>query len=298
MRRGWGQSLAKAENPDAANAAGTSHLIPSSGEAKGYTVAMTPHEALAEGRLAEAIGLQEAAVAASPHDPAARRLLVDLLALAGRFDDALEHLAPIHSDDPGWPEVERNYHRLFRAERRRSVEGRKPTILPEPAPKHALRRWLAMKAIRQARPAQAVRAVDAADAVSPELRGFINGQEFEGLRDADERFASVLEVFLGGEYFWFAWEAVRKVTLASPTVLLDQLYRPATITMKNGTEHAVHLPLMYPGSHRAGDVFALGMETDFVCPDGGPTRCVGGKLLLVGDEADFPLTDCRMIELK
>lgn len=263
-----------------------------------YTVHMTPHEALANGRLAEAVSLQEAAVAARPDDPAARRLLVDLLAFAGRLDDALAELARIHSDDPEWAEVERNLHRLFRAERLRSVEGRKPGMIPEPPPKHATRRWLAIKAIRQARPEDAVRAIDAADAVSPGLRGFINGQEFDGLRDSDERFASVLEAFLGGEYFWFAWDAVRKVTLAPQTVLLDQLYRPATITLKDGTERAVHLPLIYPGSARAGDVFALGTETDLVCPDGGPTRCVGGKLLLVGDEAEFPLAECRMIELR
>src|SRR5690348_10902065 len=116
---------------------------------------MSPHEALAEGQLAQAVALAEAAVAADPHEPAARRLLVDLLAFAGRFDEALEQLAQIHSDEPDWPGVERNLHRLFRSERRRSVEGRKPTILPEPAPKHAARRWQAIKAIRQARPADA-----------------------------------------------------------------------------------------------------------------------------------------------
>jgi type VI secretion system protein ImpE len=259
---------------------------------------MTPHEALAEGQLAQAVALQEETVAADPHDPAARRLLVDLFAFAGRPDDALAQLAQVHSDDPDWPEAERNLHRLFRAERLRSAEGREPTIVPEPAPRHAARRWLAIRAIRRARPGDAVRAVDAADAASPPLRGFVNGTEFEGLRDADERFASVLEAFLGGEYFWFAWEAVRKVTLAPPAVLLDQLYRPATIALKDGTERAVHLPLMYPGSHKAGDAFALGTETDYLCPDGGPTRCVGGKLLLVGDEADFPLSECRMIELR
>lgn len=259
---------------------------------------MTPHEALAAGRLAEAIALQETAVAADPHNPAARRLLVDLFAFAGQFDKATEQLAQIHPDDPEWPEAERSLHRLFRADRFRSITGRKPRIIPEPPPKHAVRRWLAIKAIRQARPEDAVRAIDAADTVSPELRGFINGMEFEGLRDADERFASVLEAFLGGEYFWFAWEAMRKVTLAPPVVLLDQLYRPATLTLKDGTERAVHLPLVYPNSHRAGDEFALGTATDLVCPDGGPTRCVGGKLLLVGDDADFPLAECRMIEFR
>jgi type VI secretion system protein ImpE len=108
---------------------------------------------------------------------------------------------------------------------------------------------------------------------------------------------SVLEVFVGGEYFWFAWEALRKVTLAPAAVLLDQLYRPAALTLRDGTAVASHLPLVYPASHRAEGEFALGTETDHVCPDGGPTRCVGGKLLLVGDEAEVPLARCRMIEI-
>src|SRR5687768_2760615 len=170
---------------------------------------MTPHDALDEGRLADAVALQEAAVAADPTDPAARRLLVDLLAFACRLDDATAHLADIRSDEPEWPEVERNLHRLFRSERLRSIEGREPTIRPEPPPKHAARRWLAVKAIRQARPDDAVKHIDAADEAAPEFWGFIDGQEFEGLRDADDRFASVLEVFLGGEYYWFAWEGLR-----------------------------------------------------------------------------------------
>jgi type VI secretion system protein ImpE len=259
---------------------------------------MTPHDALAEGRLADAIAIQEAAVVAAPGDPAFRRLLIDLLAFAGRFDDALEQLAEIKSPEPEWPEIERNLLRLFRSERLRSIDSRKPHIHPEPPPKHASRRWLAMKAIRQLRPDDAVRCIDAADTVTPAVWGFLDGQEFEGLRDADDRFASVLEAFRGGDYLWFAWEEVRKVHLDPATVLLDQLYRPATVTLKNNTTYSVHLPLVYPGSCRADDSFALGTETDHICPDSGPTRCVGGKLLLVGDSAEVPLRECQMIELR
>ena len=42
----------------------------------------------------------------------------------------------------------------------------------------------------------------------------------------------------------------------------------------------------------------FGTETDLVCPDRGPTRCIGGKLLLVGDGAEIPLAACRMIEVR
>jgi type VI secretion system protein ImpE len=253
---------------------------------------------LAEGHLADAVALQESAVEAAPADPAARRLLIDLLAFAGRLDDALEHLNHIDSDEPDWPETARSLHRLFRSERLRTLEGREPTITPDPPPKHASRRWQAVKALRRARPDDAVRAIDAADTVSPVIRGFIDGREFDGLRDADDRFASVLEAFRGGEYLWVPWEAMRKLTLSPAAVLLDQLYRPAVITFRDGTTADVHLPLVYPASYRAEGDFALGSETDHVCPDNGPTRCIGGKLLLVDEDDEVALSECRMIEVR
>jgi type VI secretion system protein ImpE len=178
------------------------------------------------------------------------------------------------------------------------VTPREPRIHPEPPPRHAAERWRAIQQLSAGKPDDAVQSIDAADEASPHMRGFLDGQEFEGLRDADDRFASVLEAFQDGEYVWFAWEALRKVTLAPAEVLLDQLIRPATITLKDGRELAVHLPLVYPESHTAESVFALGMETDHICPDNGPTRCIGGKLLLVGDGAEVLLKECRMIELR
>ncbi|MDY3557278.1 type VI secretion system accessory protein TagJ [Gemmata sp. JC717] len=258
----------------------------------------TAHDMLADGRLADAVALQEAAVARRPDDPAALRLFADLLAFAGRLDEATEHIARVHTDAPEWPETERGLHRLFRSERLRTLGGREPTIVPEPPPDHAARRWKAVKRLRRAEPERAVRAVDAADRVSPVVRGFIDGREFDGLRDADDRFASVLEAFRGGEYLWVAWEALRKVRLAPAEALLDQLYRPAALTLRDGSTFDVHLPLVYPASYRADGAFALGLETDHVCPDNGPTRCVGAKLLLVGDEDEIPLSECRLIEVK
>jgi type VI secretion system protein ImpE len=259
---------------------------------------MSVHDLLAEGQLSDAVALQEAAVEAQPADPAARRLLVDLLFFAGRLDDAAEHLDRIDADAPEWPEAARELHRLLRAERRRTAEGREPVMFPDPPPKHATRRWHAVRLLRRARPDDAVVAIDTADSQSPSLRGFIDGREFDGLRDADDRYGSILEAFRGGEYLWVPWEAVRKVVLSPPAALLDQLFRPATLTLRDGTAVAVHLPLVYPASYRAEGAFALGSETDHVCPDNGPTRCVGGKLLLVGEDDEVMLSECRMIEVR
>jgi type VI secretion system protein ImpE len=257
---------------------------------------VTPHEALAEGRLAEALSLQEGIVAADPHNPAAQRLLFDLLTFAGRLDDAASHLTLIHIDDPEWRKTERTLRDLLRAERTRSTEAREPTMVPRT--EHAAERWRAIESLQRANPEEAVAHIDRADAASPYLRGFLDGREFEGLHDSDDRFASILEAFRDGDYLWFAWEVLRKVTLAPAVVLPEQLFRPATITLKDGMEASVYLPLIYPGSYNADGVFALGMETDHVCPDGGPVRSIGGKLLLVGEGVEVPLAKCRMIEIR
>lgn len=173
---------------------------------------------------------------------------------------------------------------------------REPRIIPEPAPAHATYRWRAIEQLHDGKPDDAVHSIDAADAVSPHLRGFIDGQEFEALRDADDRFASVLEAFLGEEYVWFAWEGLRKLTLAPADA--DRHMRPAIVALKDGRELQVQLPLVYPDSHDADKAFAQGHETDHICPDNGPTRCIGGKLLLVGDGAEARLAECRMIEVR
>ncbi len=258
---------------------------------------MTPHEAFADGQLAEAVSLQEAAVAARPEDAAARLFLVELLAFAGRLDDAETHLAAVRSDDPAWPASRRAFRRLFRAERQRSVTVRRPLVLPEPVPAHAKRRWLAAKRLRDDHPAEAVRWLDKADDDSPVVRGFLDGQEFDSLRDVDERFGTVLEAFLDGRWVWFPWEQLRRVTIDLPRYALDRLYRPAGVRLRDGTDLRVHLPLVYPGSHAHDGVFAAGLETDRVCPDDGPIRCVGGRLLAASD-AEVPLAECRMIEVR
>lgn len=255
---------------------------------------MTPQDLFAAGRLADAIAALEAA---SSTDAADRLFLVQLLLFAGRLGEARSHLALIDSDEPGWPDLARNFLDLMRAERRRTV-GRCPHFRPESPPPHVRRRWLAMRAIRDGKPELAQRWIDRADTVAPEVRGFLDGQEFDSLRDADDRFASVLEAIVGGESVWFPWEALRSVRLEPAKFARDSLFRPAMVRLHDGAQFAAHIPLVYPHSFAADGEFATGLETDFVCPDGGPTRCIGGKLLLVGDGAEVPLREVTMIEIR
>lgn len=255
---------------------------------------MTPQAALEASRLRDAIPLQAAVVAERPADPAARLFLFELQLVANDFRDAWETLNAIRSADPAWPAAKRWYRRIVRCAVARE-RGRRPAFAAD-VPRHARRRWQAARAVRRGDPHAATDFVDRADHATPHVLGHVDGRPFAGLRDADDRFASVLEAFVGGRYVWLPFEHLNRIALAPAARLLEGAYRPARVRFADYRECSAVLPLVYPQS-AAEDVFLLGSETDHVNPDGGPTRCVGGKLLLVGEE-ELPLGDVRQLDIK
>ena len=255
---------------------------------------MSPRDALADGRLVDAVELQEAAVRDRPDDPAARLFLFELLTLSGRRNDARDQLRAIASPDPAWPPARRGFERLLKAEAARSRGERTP--FGEDVPVHLKARWRAFHALRAGRPDEAAAWVDRADAASPAVAGHVDGREFEGLRDTDDRFGSVLEAFVGPAYVWVPFERLRRIALAPAAGVLDAAFRPARLRLADGRELAITLPLLYPGSHGADGVFAAGLETDW--PDaGGPACGVGARVLMVGEE-ELVFGECRQFELR
>jgi type VI secretion system protein ImpE len=257
---------------------------------------MTPYEAFAAGRLQEAVELQESLVRADPQAVSPRVALIELLLFTGELDDISTHLMLIDSDDPDWPKTRRVFRSLVRVEKQRR-RSRLSFIEADTPPKHALFRWRAVKAIRDGDPARAVKWIDRADAIVPPVRGFIDGREFSEIRDADDRYASVLELFHGIAWGWFPWEVVSRVKLAPAKFAMDRFVRMVEVRLKNGLDYEGFLPMLYVGSHEADGEFATGMQTDHICPDGGPVRCIGGKELVVDGE-EIALEDVTMIEIR
>ena len=256
---------------------------------------MTPvNTAIADGRLKDAIGIQMQAVADRPDDPSARLLLFELLTVAGQFPEARDQLRAIKMDDPDWRDTRRRFGRLLQAASRRD-QSKRPAVA-SPVPAHLRQRWRATRAIRSGEVVEAIRHIDRADARSPIVEGFIDGREFEGLRDADDRHGSVLEVFVEDTYCWFPFEQIRKLTLLPVVGLLDAIYRPARLTLNDQIEQAVLVPLVYPLSHEVDGSFALGHDTDW--PDvGGPVCGIGAKIWLLGEE-EGKLGEYRQLEIR
>jgi type VI secretion system protein ImpE len=257
---------------------------------------MTPYEAFAEGRLEEAVELQEELVRANPQEVSPRVALVELLLFTPDLDDIRTHLSIIDSDDPAWPQTRRTFKALVKAESMRR-RNRLFDIVPKPIPKHARALWRANKRLREDDPAGALKWIDRADAAAPVLRGFLDGREFNDIRDSDDRFTSVLEMYADGVPIWCPWNAIRRVKLAPAKFVMDRFARFAELRLRDGSDHEVYLPLLYPGSHEADGAFATGLQTDHICPDDGPIRCIGGKELMVDGE-DVALGDVTMIEIR
>ncbi|HEY2787153.1 MAG TPA: type VI secretion system accessory protein TagJ [Fimbriiglobus sp.] len=256
---------------------------------------MSPRDAFEAGELEEALRLQTEAVDDRPDDPAARLFLFELLALSGRFIDARDQLLAVETDDPAWPRVRRGFRRLLRAAYRRQ-RGRRPELFAG-IPRHAARRWAAIRAIGRNDPGRAVRRIDKANAVSPIISGHLDGREFLGLRDADDRFASVLEVLFNGRYTWVPFEHLRRATLRPALGPLDAAFRPARIKLATGDEFDGHLPLVYPESEIHGGVFACGQEIDYLESDDGPALCIGARVLMTGDE-ELLLADAKQLDVR
>lgn len=254
---------------------------------------MTATDALADGRLADAIVLQREAVARRSDDATARLFLFELLTLAGRLADARQELLDIPSTAPTWPASRLAFRRLLAAVRRRT-RLRKPAVFAPP-PRHLTYRWQAARAAR-AGDLLAADLADRGDQILPEVSGFVDGREFTGLRDSDDRFAGVFELFVGRRWAWVPVEQVRTLVLKAPAGALDLAYRPGTLRLTDDRQYAVTVPLVYPSSEDHGDDFALGQTVDWT-EAGGLTCGLGAKVLTAGDE-EVALGECTMFEIR
>src|SRR5439155_24520554 len=128
----------------------------------------------------------------------------------------------------------------------------------------------------------------------PRVRGTCDGQPFTDLRDLDDLTAPVFEVLTSnGKYYWVPVERVERVEFRPPARPRDLLWQRAHMVVRGGPDGEVYLPTLYAGSHAEADEnLALGRATDWRGGNGEPTRGVGQRNLLVGD-------DCRaVLELK
>lgn len=249
---------------------------------------MTAAELFRSGQLQTAITAATAEVRQQPTNTAARGLLCELLCFARELERADAQLDALSYQDPALSVGVALFRQLIRAEQARQdffASGRLPDFLEQPTP--MLRTVLeASIYLREGKPAEAAQLLAQAEAQRPHPSGTCDGRPFTDFRDLDDLTAGVFEVLTStGKYYWVPIERVETIEFRAPGRPRDLLWRRAHMVVREGgPDGEVYLPVLYVGSHAESDEqLRLGRASDWRA--GPPTRGVGQRTFLVGDEA-------------
>lgn len=252
---------------------------------------------LAAGDLAGARKATGPLVGADPKNAALRLFFAELLITDGDWDKAELQLDSIPTDDMKVASIARVRRQVLRAEvkrRQMAEEGRVPDMIREPtaAINAALERLVAW---RRGEAASPIGKPSFAGTILPAPAPPQDGDDpahppaapaplvSAWLRDPDDILAPVCEFLtLNGDYHWVDWSEIATLQIYPPKATLDAIWRPAQVTLDDGTSLPGFLPMIYPWPLPEADgAVKLGHTTRFVATDSGLRLGQGLKLLSV-----------------
>ena len=258
---------------------------------------MIAEELIQAGRVEDALQDLMQRVRKKPEDAVSRTFLFQLFCIQGQWKRALNQLEVIKDlNKEAWPMVHA-YREAINCEMHREAVFQglsKPLVFGEP------QQWIALlveaqqvlaKGEREGFQRLNAQAFEAA----PTCGGSINGEDFEWLADADQRFGPVLEIIFNSQYYWVPMDTIKTLRTEEPEDLRDLVWLPAEITWTNGGQNMVMIPARYPLLSGVSDDHLLSRKTDW--KDSGDDLFEGiGQRMLTSDQSDYPLLQVRTIE--
>jgi len=259
---------------------------------------MTAQECLAAGHPDQALIELQNEIRVRPEDPKLRVFLFQLHCLLGNWPKALIQLQVIAGIDPDTMLLAQIFQPVIQCEVLRAgvFDGKlSPLIFGEPpewvglllkAAEHIVRGDLAAAAgLRN-------RAFEAA----PATAGTLDGKPFAWIADADSRLGPLLELILEGKYYWVPFCRIRRIAMPAPADLRDLVWVPAQFVWSNGGEASGHIPTRYARTEGSTDgALRLARKTEWQeLPE--ETFIGLGQRILVTDEGEHPLLQCRVID--
>lgn len=246
-----------------------------------------------EGQLDQAILALTEEVRAEPLNFRRRNYLFTLLCFAGEYARAEQQLAVIATENQTTAAAAPLYRALVQATAQRErifVEGKTPPfLLGGSADAQACGAVLAALAHKDHAQAAALlrereeRRVRRAAVVGDSRHGAL-----KDFRDADDRMAGFLELFVEGQYTWLALEEVSALQVSPPTQLRDLLWAPTRVVTSGGALSGF-MPVLYGGSATATEgPVRLGQITDWV-PLSEELAIGRGQRLFTDGENDIPV---------
>ncbi len=260
---------------------------------------MNSAEFVQAGQLEEGLSALQAEIRKKPEDLKLRVFLFQLNCVLGRFDKALTQLQVVAGLNAESMLLAQIFRPIIACEmlRKEVFAGKRtPVIFGEPA------EWLGLLVQANSLSAQsefkaAAELRDRAFEAAPTSEGTINGEPFQWIADADSRLGPVLEVVMEGKYFWVPFSRIHKIETDKPEDLRDLVWLRARFTWSNGGTALGHIPTRYPGTEELKDgPMRLARKTEWQQRDG-ETFLGLGQRVLATDGNEYPLLECRTIEL-
>lgn len=260
---------------------------------------MDSAELVRAGRLEDGLSALQAEIRSRPEDLSLRIFLFQLHCVLGRLDKALNQLQALASLNSDTMLLAQIFRPVIACEllRREIFHGqRTPMVFGEPT------EWMGLliranQLVAQGQFAAAAQLRAQAFAAAPASPGRINGESFEWVADADSRLGPVLEAIIEGKYYWLPFCRLRRIDTERPSDLRDLVWLPAQLTLSTGATVPAHLPARYAGTEELNDGgLRLARRTEWQTR-GGDT-CLGlGQRVLATEAGEYPLLECRTLEL-
>jgi type VI secretion system protein ImpE len=259
---------------------------------------MTSKELVQQGKVKEALAALQGEVRAKPNDAKLRVFLFQLLAVLGDWDRAVNQLKVVTDQDAEALLMAQVCGPALAAENLRAeifAGKRTPLILGKPEEWVS---WLvqANKHFADGEYAAATELRDKAFEAAPAVGGTLNGQAFEWIADADQRFGPLLEAIIDGKYYWIPYSHIRELTIEKPSDLRDLVWLPSIMTLAAGAQKIALLPVRYPGTEKTGDGAALLARKTEWLEQGGISVGVGQRIVAT-DGAEVPLLEVRKLQV-
>ena len=246
-----------------------------------------------EGQLDRAIHALTEEIRAEPLNFRRRNYLFALLCFAGEYTRAEQQLEVLATENHTTAMAAPLYRTLVQATAQRERIFREgtppPFLLGSPADAEAC--GAVLRALAQRDPAQAAALVREREGLRVRRAAVVGGSGLGALqdfRDADDRTAGFLELFIEGQYTWLSLATVSSLQISPPSQLRDLLWAPTRVVTQGGAISGF-MPVLYAGSAAAteGGV-RLGQLTDWVPTSDGLTIGRGQRLFTDG-ENDIPV---------
>jgi len=236
--------------------------------------------------LTQEIDRISAEIRAKPVDASLRLALARLRLLKGEPQKALQQLQTACQFDRELAPEAQLTRMLVRAEQSRvAVFAGKilPDLFALPTP------WLEkmMGALREAGEKGEALRREALEEAPPSAGTMGENTRFEWIADGDERLGPVIEVIVGGAYYWVPFEIVESVEIPKPDRVTDLVWTPVELKLIDQEARTVYMPARYPlaEGEETPDVLLAGAETEWIETPQGYWRGRGRRVWYIDGEA-------------